>query len=545
MIEKYAIFFILFRIGFCIVCNVGSTCETLEEYDFVIIGSGAAGCVLADKLSKDGKHTVLVLEAGPLPDEFSHSLESNEWYTAATDPRIAWGFLSLPHAYLNGRNFVIHQGKVVGGCTSHNAQFWVFGNKHDWNTLEESYGAKGWNWDNIKPHKDWITEAVKPRISKPAGDGFGEALEAAARGDGWPIRKDYNNPEEGQLGWSNANHNSEFRDGKSYRKGAYQVFLKPALQRKNLRLSTGCLVSRVIFNEDKEVQYIEYYQNSKEPKLVRVLKEAIISAGALRTPQVLMLSGIGPEEHLKEYDIPIVVDLPGVGFNLQDHPMMVTSYKLKKPAPSDTDFWANHVAFGKFDGSWNETGWADWQIGCVTRKEYLPSFPILPGCERSDDDNIYCAVFVAILLHPFSKGYVRLISSSPFINPSFALNYCADPRDIEGLHRILKITRSLFNRPELSDWIDREIFPGISKSSESDEVVKATVNSVWHPVGTASIGRESDFWSVVDSRLRVKGVKKLRVADASVFPFLPSGNTQVPTLIVGSKAADLILEDNQ
>jgi choline dehydrogenase len=257
-----------------------------------------------------------------------------------------------------------------------------------------------------------------------------------------------------------------------------------------------------------------------------------------------MLSGIGPEDHLKEHDISVVVDLPGVGVNLQDHTMVATSYKLKNPTPSDLDYWGNHVAFGKFDGSWNETSWADWQIIPITRQEYLPGFPILPGCEPRDN-KIYCIVFAAILLHPFSNGHVRLLSSNPLINPSYTPNFGADHRDIDGLRKIIKVIRNLLLRPELSAWVEEEVFPGLSKASESDEIIKSALTTVWHPIGTAKIGKESDFWSVVNERLKVKGIKNLRVADASVFPVLTSGNTHLPSLIVGSKAADMILEDNQ
>jgi len=179
----------------------------------------------------------------------------------------------------------------------------------------------------------------------------------------------------------------------------------------------------------------------------------------------------------------------------------------------------------------------------ITRQEYIPGFPSLPGCEPRDN-KLHCMIFAGVLLHPFSKGHVRLISSNPLVNPAYTPNFGSDQRDIEGLRRILQLMRNLLLRPELSDWIEGESYPGTSKASESDEYIKSNIASVWHPVGTASMGRESDIWSVVNSRLKVKGVKNLRVVDASVLPILTSGNTHLPSLIVGSKAADMILEDN-
>eukprot|EP01121_Diplochlamys_sp_Union-15-3_P004891 TRINITY_DN1509_c0_g1_i1.p1 TRINITY_DN1509_c0_g1~~TRINITY_DN1509_c0_g1_i1.p1 ORF type:complete len:566 (+),score=121.25 TRINITY_DN1509_c0_g1_i1:250-1698(+) len=468
------------------------------------------------------------------------------------------------------RSIPIEQAKVCGGCGSHNAGMWVQGNPRDFDRYETEYGVQGWSgktvWETYRKLTDRKDEyGIYIPISTPKPTPLFEALRKGASEKRIPFLPSYNDGV--QLGLGVVPSNVLPENWK--RVSSFAAFVRPALEkgRKNLFLKTNIEVTRLVFSEDgpsspgptrtKRVIGVEYYEtNAQLPltdsmsipplpptKMLRANKEVILCAGALKSPQILMLSGLGDASHLGEFGISAVADLPGVGLNLSDHLFSPIWLGTKKEFPS-TKEWIQGNSFGRLDGDYSDAGAIpDYQMIWCARKEYLSFFPQAPGASPEDvgPSGFFGAVAI---LHPKSKGSVRLVSSDPRDLLKVDPNFFVDPRDVY-VHRRAheEFRRITLTEPMIKEgWVTKEIFPGTSGKALED-FLRASATSMWHPVGTCRMGKDSDDLAVVNSRLKVRKVEGLRVADASVLPELPSGNTHAPSIMVGARAAEMILEE--
>jgi len=322
--------------------------------------------------------------------------------------------------------------------------------------------------------------------------------------------------------------------------GSYQAFIKPHLSRENLKVVSGAQASRILFEGNVAIG-VEYFKNGNKEDVERVVakREVIVSCGSLLSPWLLMLSGVGPKHHLEEHGIEVVQDLPGVGQNLSDHLFAPLWFRSKQPLPSKQE-WCPIQCFGRSDGDYSDSLPPDYQIYIAYRKEALDGFPHAPGTS-SDDPQILGAVSV---LHPKSRGKVTLSSKDPTVNPLVDPNYLHQQEDLQVLTDCSKQLHKIVHSSAMSEWLDHELFPGKTWPEDENTYWRTFSGTMWHPVGTCRMGLDTDVRSVVDPRLRVINTKRLRVIDASVFPDLPSGNTQAPTFVIADRGADLVLEDN-
>ncbi|OBK50471.1 GMC family oxidoreductase [Mycobacterium kubicae] len=498
-----------------------------DSYDFIVVGAGTAGCVVAARLSEDNATRVLLVEAGgatPLPA----SAEPPLWHTLL-DTEANWGGIATTQA-ATGTNPRWARGKGIGGSSAINAMMFVRGHKDSYDRWQQ-FGAKGWTFDDLLPYFKRCETAAK---RDPALRGMHGPLKVgpakmpnpvltaawqAALDVGHPRASDVSGGVEVGFGHPDA----AIVNGR--RQSAGDAYLTDALKRPNLTFLADALVHRLQL-ENGRCTGIEYTTGTERSVLTAAAGEVILAAGAIGSPQVLMRSGIGPQSHLRAVGIEVEADLPGVGSNLQDHPLTGVVYKAKLPVPQGRHNHGDFVGLVRTPAA--ETGAPDVQI--------LPLDD--PATAGLDIPNGYMIAVSA--LQPYSRGTVRLTGPDPQAAPLVDPNYLADDRDMQTLLRGMSIARQIGNAAPLNPWRAEELAPGPQADNEDAlrQFIRATTASYFHYCGTCAMGDTPE--SVVDSTLRVHGIDGLRVVDASVMPTIPSNNTMASVYGLAERGADLI-----
>ena len=525
----------------------------------MIVGAGSAGCVLANRLSADPKARVLLLEAGGRDNWIWFHIPVGYLF-AIGNPRSDWMFKTEPVPGLNGRSLNYPRGKVIGGSSSINAMIYMRGQAADYDHWRQ-LGLTGWSWNDVLPffkqHEshflgasdhhavggEWRIEP--PRVSWELLEAFCAAAEQA----GIKRIPDFN---AGDNEGSCAFHVNQWR---GRRWSAARGFLKPVLHRQNLQLETGCLVEGVLFEGRRAVGV--RWQQDGVARSARC-REVVLAAGSIGSVQIMLLSGIGPAAQLQDLGIPVVLDKPGVGENLQDHLQLRLIYKVSGVKTLNETY---HSRFGRagmmLDYALRRRGpltMAPSQLGIFTRSD--------PGRERANIQfhvqplsldrfgeplHAFPAFTASVCnLQPMSRGHVRLRSRDPADKPIIQPNYLATDEDRRVAADSIRVARRIAAQPALAKFHPAEYLPGAAVADDDAALVKAAGNigtTIFHPVGTAKMGRASDPAAVVDERLRVLGIAGLRVIDASVMPTITSGNTNSPTMMIAEKGAAMIRED--
>jgi choline dehydrogenase len=530
--------------------------QQLGSYDYVIVGAGSAGCLLANRLSRDPQNRVLLLEAGGEDDYFWIDIPVGYLYTIA-NPRTDWCFKTEVDEHLAGRSIHYARGRVLGGCSSINAMIYMRGQKEDWDYWA-SLGNRGWSWNEVLPifrsledyehgETDGYGAGGEVRIEDPRVRWeIIDAWREAAAECGIPSIKVFNNGDNFGCAYFQMNQK------RGRRWSATHAFLRPAMHRPNLTVMTGALVSRIT-TEHREARGVEF-SHREQRFFVEAKKETILAAGAIGSPQLLQLSGIGPGELLRKHGIEVVHALPGVGENLHDHLQIRMQYKVKNVRTlngmANSVFGKAAMAFEYFAFRTGPLTMPPSQAGAFARSDPAQPTPniewhIQPLSLDKFGDPLHA--FPAITpsvcnLRPSSRGWVRIKSPDPAAHPEIRLNYLSTDEDRTVAVDGMRFTRRIMASKALAKYEPQEYRPGPSVDSEL-ELQKAAGElgtTIFHPVGTCRMG--SDPEAVVDDELRVHGVRRLRVIDASVFPRITSGNTNAPTYVVAEKGARAILK---
>jgi len=528
------------------------------EYDYVIVGAGSAGCLLANRLSADAKSRVLVLEAGG-PDNWIWFHIPVGYLFAIGNPRSDWCFKTEPVPGLNGRALNYPRGKAIGGSSSINAMIYMRGQSADYDHWRQ-LGLAGWGWDDVLPYfkrheNHFLGDADKygtdgelpiqpPRVSWDLLDAF----RAAAAQAGVKSIRDFNTGDNEGCGAFHVNQK------RGRRWSAASAFLKPALKRGNIRLETGCLVESVMFDGRRALGV--RWRQSGETRSARCRGEVILAAGAIGSPQLMLLSGVGPAEQLRERGIAVVADRPGVGANLQDHLQLRMIYKVDGIPTLNERYYAplgltrmlmEYALFRR-----GPLTMAPSQLGLFTRSDPDQEranlqYHVQPlSLDKFGDPLHTFPSFTASVanVRPTSRGSVRLRSSDAADAPLIQPNYLSTDQDRRIAAAAIRLTRRIAAQQALAPYHPAEYLPGASvPDNDEAALIKAAGDvgtTIFHPVGTAKMGLPSDPMMVVDAELRVAGVERLRVVDASVMPAITSGNTNAPTMMIAEKGAALI-----
>ena len=532
-----------------------------NEFDYLIVGGGSAGCVLAARLSEDGNTTVCLIEAGGAGRDFLIRMPAGVVAMLPGKPLKInnWALETTPQAGFMGRRGYQPRGKALGGSSAINAMLYVRGNPKDYDEWADM-GCTGWSFNDVLPYfkKSEANERGENSLRGAGGPlhvsnqksprPISEAFVRACDQNGIARNDDYNGPrQEGAFLYQVTQFHDKARNGQ--RCSAAAAYLHPVLTRKNLTVLTGAHARRILF-EGKKAIGVEY-QRQGQIQQVRARREVLLSGGAFHSPQLLMLSGIGPRGELARHDIPVVHELPGVGQNLQDHLDFILSYSSK-----DTDMFGIGLgALIKQIGEYRQwrrdgtgllaTPFAEG--GAFVRSDATVDRPDLQlHFVVSIVDNharklhlghgFSCHVCV---LRPHSRGEVFLESADPLAAPGIDPKYLSDPRDLELLLKGTKLAHRILESPALAAYRHKEIYTaGVKTDAKWETHIRSRADTIYHPVGTCKMG--VDDLAVVDPELRVSGVAGLRVVDASIFPTLMGGNTNAPTMMVAEKAADMI-----
>ena len=530
------------------------------SYDYIIIGAGSAGCTLANRLSADGRMRVLLLEAGGWDRHLLLKLPL-AWGAVLLNRMYDWGYDTEPEERMDGRRIEVARGKVVGGSSSINAMAYVRGNRADYERWA-SRGLPGWSYEEVLPYfrkqESWEGGASHyrggngPLATRKARyqDPLVEAYLAGAQDMGYVLNDDYNGAE--QDGFSRMQ--MTIRDGR--RESAATGYLHPVLARENLTVRVNSLVTRVCFDGTRAVG-VDYIDKG-ESCFVPAEQEVILAGGAINSPQLLMLSGIGDPAELSRHNIAVKAELSGVGKNLQDHVAALLIYGRRDESPFLRHMRADRLLLALGQGLLAGRGFATELPGGITgfvkttADEPVPDIqllfiagslaakPYLPPFTQPFADSFACRI---VLLRPESRGSITLASASPLAHPKIRQALLSVDADWRKLSAGIRIFRELAQLPRLAPYVAREIGPGAAVTSvkELETYVQKTAVTAHHPCGTCRMGPAGDTGAVVDPELRVHGIDGLRVVDASVFPDLVGGNINAPVIMIAEKAADLIL----
>jgi choline dehydrogenase len=528
------------------------------EYDYIIAGAGSAGCLLANRLSVDADKRVLVLEAGGRDNWIWFHIPVGYLF-AIGNPRSDWCFKTEPEEGLNGRSLNYPRGKVIGGSSAINAMVYMRGQAADYDHWRQ-LGLSGWGWDDVLPY---FKRHEHHFLGESDLHGTGGELPIQEPRVRWDILDAFRNAARQAHIKSVLDFNTGDNEGccafhvnqrRGRRWSAATAFLKPVLHRANLRLETGCLVEGVLFDGQRAAGM--RWRRGGETRMARCRGEVILAAGAIGSVQIMLLSGVGPARQLAEYGIPIVVDRPGVGANLQDHLQLRLIYRVDGITTLNERY---HAPFG-LAGMLLEYAlfrrgpltMAPSQLGLFTRSDPDQEranlqYHIQPlSLERFGEPLHKFPAFTASVanLQPASRGYVRLRSRDPSDPPMIKPNYLSTDQDRRIAAHSIRLTRRIVAQPALAAFHPTEYLPGPAARDDDEQgLVKAAGDigtTIFHPVGTAKMGLASDPLMVVDGDLRVAGVDRLRIVDASVMPTITSGNTNAPTMMIAEKAAAVI-----
>jgi choline dehydrogenase len=531
------------------------------DYDYIIVGAGSAGCVLANRLSADPNNRVLLLEAGGKDNWIWFHIPVGYLF-AIGNPRSDWMFKTEPEPGLNGRALNYPRGKVIGGCSAINAMIYMRGQAADYDHWRQ-LGLTGWGWNDVLPlfrrqtdhflgdseHHgvggEWRIEA--PRVQWELLGAFRKAAEEYGI---LPIN-DFNRGDNEGSCYFHVNQ----RRGRRW--SSARGFLKPVLNRANLRVETGCLAERVEF-DGLRAKAVTWHQDGVT-KTARAKGEVILSAGSIGSAQLLLLSGIGPGRDLLDLGVPVVLDRPGVGQNLQDHLQLRMIYKVSGVKTLNETYHSllGRAAMG-LDYALRRRGpltMAPSQLGVFTRSD--PSreraniqFHVQPlSLDKFGDPlHTYPAFTTSVCnLQPQSRGFVRLRSADPADKPVIQPRYLSADEDRQVAADSIRVARNIVAQPALQKFKPVETLPGEQVGSDDEPALAKAAGdigtTIFHPVGTAKMGLTSDPDAVVDARLRVLGIEGLRVIDASVMPTITSGNTNSPTMMIAEKGAEMVLAD--
>ncbi|HEY1616762.1 MAG TPA: GMC family oxidoreductase N-terminal domain-containing protein [Streptosporangiaceae bacterium] len=525
-------------------------------YDYVIVGAGSAGCVLASRLTENPDTRVLVLEAGP-PDD-ADEIHIPAALSLLFKSTYDWNYETVPQSRAGDRPIYWPRGRVLGGSSSINAMIYIRGARYDYDTWRDDYGCEGWGYNDLMPYflraeNNSRGESAYHGASGPLSvqdlrykSGLTGAFVAAAQASGMPANDDFNGPQQDGVGYYQVTQ----RGGRRW--SAADAYLHPAASRPNLTILTDTLATGIDVEGGRAVG-VRYLRRGVEES-VRVEGEVLLAAGAICSPQLLMLSGIGPADHLREHNIAVMSDSPGVGANLSDHPVV-------------TAMWSTPKARGLWERS-GPKNLARWQLthsgpmstniaeaGGFTRTD--PSLPapdiqwhVLPVPYQNFglDDPASRALSVLItLVSPGSRGKIRLRGNDPRHKPEIDPAYLSDNSDLDPLIRAIGLVRDIAAAKPMSKACTSELAPGdfARTGAELTEWIRSEITTIYHPVGTCAMGGDSKLaasklTSVVDTELRVRGIEQLRVVDASVMPTVPRGNTNAPVIALAERAADLI-----
>jgi choline dehydrogenase len=522
-------------------------------YDYVIVGAGSAGCVLANRLSEDPSVNVLLLEAGG--KDRSLKIKIPAAFPEQFHTKLDWDYATEPEPHVDQRSLYIPRGKALGGSSSMNAMLYVRGRPFDYDSWE-AQGAPGWGYKDVLPYfiksennvrgaseyhgAGGPLQVSEQRSPRPLNRRLLEASEAA----GIPRIADYNGPEQDGASMFQVTQ----KDGKRF--SAADGYLRPAMTRPNLEVRTGVTVLGIELEGTRAVG-VRLRKGRSGAEVVRAGREVLLSAGAIGSPQLLLLSGIGPGEDLQQSGIGVRHALPGVGLNLQDHPFVTliwevsdqnTLYGADKPKPLAewllrrsgplSSTVAEVVAFTRTRGGLPAAD-IQYHMGAAYFEDH--------GAETYEG---HCMVIAPVLVAPRARGQVWLRSSDPTDKPRIITNSLSEPEDLESMLAGMKLAREIASKGPLSEIVVKELKPGSGTVDEAEfeADLRRRMMLIYHPVGTARMS-DTHEQAVVDSRLRVHGLQALRVVDASIMPVIVGGNTNAPTIMIAERAADLIRED--